>query len=87
MAGDVQVHAVNGSENRAMTVVVADKSYKAGDLRQIIPSVGKAAMTIDTQRSFHWYDVAIRVESFHEFEQRFAGRVETGESSFSDPAI
>ncbi len=42
---------------------------------------------MDTRRSFRWYDFGLKIERFETFQRRFAGRVETGQWSFSDPAM
>jgi phospholipase C len=36
--------------------------------------------------SSHWYDFTVRVAGLDGWSRRFAGRVETGRPSFSDPA-
>jgi phospholipase C len=35
----------------------------------------------------HWYDFEITSQSDPYYYRRFAGRVETGEDSFSDPSM
>ncbi|MEZ4903534.1 MAG: hypothetical protein R2822_18105 [Spirosomataceae bacterium] len=42
---------------------------------------------LDLTTSFGWYDFSVKVAGFEAFEQRFAGRVETGKASFSDPLM
>jgi phospholipase C len=39
------------------------------------------------RRSGSWYDFTVQVKELTGFSRRFAGRVETGRSSFSDPAL
>lgn len=38
-------------------------------------------------RSFGWHDLRIRVAGAPDYEQRYAGRIEIGQNSFSDPAM
>jgi len=38
-------------------------------------------------KGFGWYDVSIRIKGNKEYEQRFAGRIETGKPTQSDPAM
>ena len=42
---------------------------------------------LNLKASFGWYDFSVKIEGFEPFEQRFAGRVETGKESFSDPLM
>ena len=44
-------------------------------------------LSIDTQKSFGWYDFTIRSGKGSRFEQRFSGHAETGQWSTSDPAM
>ena len=41
----------------------------------------------DLTRSFGWYDFSIKLPGNYLFEKRFAGHVETGHVSKSDPAM
>jgi len=42
-------------------------------------------VVLDLAKSFGWYDFSVKVRGFDHFEKRYAGRVETGRSSYSDP--
>jgi phospholipase C len=37
--------------------------------------------------SFGWYDLRIRVAGSGHYEQRYAGKVEVGRESFTDPSM
>ncbi|CAB3790823.1 phosphocholine-specific phospholipase C [Pararobbsia alpina] len=41
----------------------------------------------DLRSSYGWYDLSVTVDSDAKFKRRFAGHVETGRSSASDPAL
>jgi phospholipase C len=45
----------------------------------------KINIHIDLSKQFGWYDFTVTVEGSKTFERRYAGRVDTGESGFSDP--
>jgi len=34
---------------------------------------------------YDWYDFTVSLENEPEFKRRFAGRIETGKDSYSDP--
>jgi phospholipase C len=40
---------------------------------------------MDLKKSHHWYDFGMKVNGSQAFERRYAGHIETGRSSFSDP--
>jgi phospholipase C len=55
-----------------------DKKLEAGDA---------VTKSWSLKRFFGWYDLVITVEDDSNFEYRFAGHLETGEDSVSDPAM
>lgn len=65
------------------TVEITDNAYKSGNHTL----KGSSKLTLDLSASFGWYDFTVKVKGSNVFEQRFAGRVETGKSSFSDPLM
>ena len=72
-----------------LTVEVTDNSYKTGTKQLAIQQESFAPQTIklDLGKSHGWYDLSIKVKGFESFEKRYAGRVETGQSSFTDPLM
>jgi phospholipase C len=46
-----------------------------------------AVVTIDTKHSSQWYDLELLIPASRGFQRRFAGRVETGKWTMTDPAI
>jgi len=57
----------------ARTVAIA-----AGSLSELALNLGS---------SFGWYDLPIRVAGSGHYEQRYAGKVEVGRESFTDPSM
>jgi phospholipase C len=86
-SGDVEVRAVNGDGRLPLTLHVEDMSYKAEAIKKVVAPGGAASLVSNAQHSFYWYDLSVKIESTDGFTQRFAGRVETGQWSFSDPAM
>jgi len=41
----------------------------------------------DLSDSYNWYDLIIKISGNNLFEKRYAGRVETGVNSKSDPVM
>ncbi len=85
LTGNVQVTLRNDGA-QPVTVAVEDKSYKTGTVTKTIAAKSEAIVVVDSKRSHGWYDFAVKAEG-STAESRFAGRVETGRSSFSDPLM
>jgi phospholipase C len=51
-----------------------------------LPPGQTTVLTFDIEGSHCWYDLTLIVPQIHGFRRRFAGRMETGEDSVSDPA-
>lgn len=75
----------------AVKVVIKDVSYGARTRTVKLSAAGKkdaqAGIVLDFDRSHGWYDLSIQVDGVASFEQRLAGRIETGRESMTDPLI
>ncbi|HZZ29776.1 MAG TPA: phospholipase C, phosphocholine-specific [Pirellulales bacterium] len=87
LSGNIELQVVNHDKQREFEIQILDRSYKASDRTHTVPAGGKSAIVIDTQNSHHWYDFEVRVAKVGGYHRRFAGRVETGQWGFSDPAM
>ena len=85
LTGNVQVDLQNASA-LALTVMVEDQSYHTGTVAKTVAAGSEASIVLDLKRSHGWYDFSVRTEGMQS-SARFAGRVETGRPSFSDPAM
>jgi phospholipase C len=85
--GNVEIQAVNHEGNHDFTLEITDRSYKTGVQKRSISPGASCTLVIDTQRSFRWYDFEAKIDQIRNFQWRFAGRVETGKWSVSDPAM
>jgi phospholipase C len=85
--GNLELHLTNHDQQRSADVEVSDLSYKAAGQKRTLAPGEKAVVTIDTQKNHNWYDLGVRVRQSENFLRRFAGRVETGQWTFSDPAM
>jgi len=68
----------------ACTVELVDHSYGGKYPSKHMGAAETATILLPLAQRHGWYDVSVRVGSF---AQRFAGRVETGRDSISDPAM
>jgi phospholipase C len=85
VTGDLQVYLRNPGE-RSLTVAVNDNSYKTGIVTRVIAAKHEVSIALNLKRSHGWYDFTVKAEG-SEAKAHFAGRVETGRSSFSDPLM
>jgi len=79
---------IKNSGTSPVSIIVNDLSYKKQKLVQkTIAANSSDRIDIDLQNSFGWYDFNITTANDKNYQQRFAGRVETGKESFTDPLI
>ena len=74
-------------EHRSLAITIADHSYGALPVDRIVDAEEQLRLVIDTESSHGWYDLSIYLDGYHEYDWRFAGRVETGAWGSSDPAM
>jgi phospholipase C len=86
LSGDVEILASNLG-NDSHIIEVTDLSYKNAEQRLMLGPGEKISCVINAQRSFGWYDLRVRIPGVDAFLKRYAGRVETGAWSFSDPVL
>jgi phospholipase C len=85
LTGNVQVHLLNAGD-APITATIADNSYKTGTVTRTIGTGQRASIVLNLKRSHGWYDFTVK-QSNSGAESSFAGRVETGKPSFSDPLM
>ena len=81
------VLTISNNDTKAHTVTIKDNHYKGGKKEKTIPAGGKVAIPVNLNTSFYWYDVSAVVKGYENFEERFAGHVETGVVSKTDPLM
>ncbi len=77
----------NRDAKNGLTVLVDDLAYNHTQRTVQMAPAASTGITFELSRSFGWHDFRIRVEGSPDFEQRYAGRIETGKESFSDPVM
>ena len=85
--GEVYVDLTNGG-GAACTFTVEARAYRQdGPWTAQVAAPGQTTLHWSLTDSGRWYDFAVRCDSDRLFARRFAGRVETGAHSVSDPAM
>lgn len=90
LSGNIAVQLTNNG-GETLTVQIADNVYATGKRTIVLTPSGttkaKQTVVIGLQKSFGWYDLSVRVKGNETFQQVFAGRVETGRPSKTDPLM
>jgi len=86
LSGNLKINLVNSS-GKSQTFVLTDESYKTAPVKMTLAANSRETVMLDLKRSHGWYDVKVRLEGDAAFSKQFAGRVETGTDSISDPAM
>ncbi len=67
--------------------MVADNSYKTRALTKTILPGTAATIKIVLAKSFGWYDISVKAKGYNNFEKQFAGKVENGMVTKTDPLM
>jgi phospholipase C len=87
LSGDVEILAVNRDKQKDFTVEARDNAYSNPRISKVIASGRNERLEVRASKSAGWYDLSIHIAGSERFEKRYAGRVETGRWSTSDPAM
>jgi phospholipase C len=85
LTGNIILRLVNRHNNRVYTINVNDNAYREKNSSKKINSSGSESIVLDLSKSSGWYDFTVRVDGVEGFMKRFAGRVETGRETITDP--
>ena len=85
LSGNIELKMNNLSGNHSYEIEITDNAYKNKKLQKTIAASKDGTIILNPGKSFGWYDFSVRVKGNSTFLKRFAGRVETGKESLSDP--
>ncbi|MBS1746470.1 MAG: phospholipase C, phosphocholine-specific [Bacteroidetes bacterium] len=83
--GDLEIGFQNN--NNAVTITIIDNAYKAATIKKQLPARSSQNITLNLKPNSGWYDFSVHADGGNAFEYKFAGHVETGRDSKSDPAL
>jgi phospholipase C len=84
--GNLQLRLENVGSARCQFTIV--NAYDANNvIRRSVRGGDTEPLYLDLRNAHGWYDLAITVDTDATFVRRFAGHVETGKCSMSDPAL
>jgi len=84
LTGNAVIKITNNTRQE-QHVSLSDNAYKSGKQVKNIPA-GKTVMIVpNLLKNHNWYDVSLMVQGNDSFAKRYAGRIETGRPTVSDP--
>jgi len=87
--GNAILRIDNLDPEKEYTIIIKDNAYKATDIKKSLAkrNAGQSSINVvlNLKNSFGWYDFTFTVEGAKQFQKRYAGHVETGEETFTDP--
>jgi phospholipase C len=81
---ELKLHNLSG---KPYTVEITDHGYKTNNHKIDVGPAAQSGLVLNLVNSFGWYDFSVKIAGACTFEKRYAGRVETGKPSFSDPQM
>jgi len=84
-SGNILLELVNNSASQPLTIEVTDYAYGNAPIHKKLNKGQKQSLVLNLQKSGGWYDFSVKVNGIALFEKRYAGRVETGKESITDP--
>ena len=85
LTGNLILRIEDMQKGKEHTVFINDNVYKTTPMQMKISGQTTENFVLNLEKSFGWYDFSVRIAGFEAFEQRFAGHIETGEDTFTDP--
>jgi phospholipase C len=82
--GLLQLKCLGGQE-RTCTVEVVDHGYGAATISRKMKEGETVMLTLPFEKSKGWYDFSVKTGPDETFQRRYAGRIENGKDSISDP--
>jgi phospholipase C len=78
---------IKNASSGTQTIEITDPSYKAAPVTKTFTAGKATSVVIDLGKNKNWYDLIVRIKGNNSFEQRFAGHVENGQISTTDPLM
>jgi len=76
---------IRNEGNVKSTVRIIDNAYKSAPITRTLAAGAETITVLNLQKSFNWYDFTVVSGENKQHTTRFAGHVETGNESRSDP--
>jgi phospholipase C len=84
LTGNINLSLHNLS-SQGHSIEIIDHAYKTNNHKRLLDAGSKSNMALNLANSYGWYDFSVKVSGIQIYGRRYAGRVETGRSTYSDP--
>ena len=85
--GNLRLVLRAGAAPTVLTVRIVANAYGLPPLDRALPAGTSTTISLPLERSHGWYDVTVQVDGCPDFAHRYAGRIETGRPSRTDPVM
>lgn len=86
LSGNVELKIKNSSTQKQL-IEIKDNAYKAKPISKTIAAGAVISIPVDLTKNSGWYDLSVTVKGSSSYEKRYAGHVETGKESITDPLM
>lgn len=87
LTGSLEFRIKNSNKKKPYYIDIKDMAYENGSISKVIPLLGAETIVLNIEKSYGWYDFILRIKGYPSYLRRYAGRVETGKESYSDPLM
>jgi phospholipase C len=84
LTGNIELKIANLQQGPC-AIEIIDHSYRVNHHQQTVKAAASTNILLNLENSHGWYDFSVKIKGHTNFTKRYAGRVETGKTSFSDP--
>ena len=85
LSGNIEIQISNTSKKKDIDITVVDHAYGNPEQKIRIKKGTVENIIVNCAKSYGWYDFSLQIPKNSSFARRYAGRVETGKASKSDP--
>ena len=87
LTGNILIKMKNIGLDKDYLVKIKDNGYGNKGIQKELLRSGSQTIILSLAKTYGWYDFSLTIDGISTFEKRYAGRVETGKESFSDPLM
>lgn len=85
LSGNVKLLIRNTGQTGPVSVRISDHAYGNDAVTRTVAADSTTELVLDLKKSAGWYDFSVTVDGAKGYERRYAGHVETGKESITDP--
>jgi phospholipase C len=74
--------------DKSLAIKITDNAYGNKPLQSVLKAnQNELIIPVNLKNSHNWYDFTVSADGFTNYSQQFAGHVEAGTDSFTDPLM